>query len=81
MTVTDLNGHQPAERKYRRALTVQDRIEYRTLFAIAFLPCLAAAAWNRLFPSGTNRTARHSGSVWREAKASTHAAIGYAFSA
>lgn len=66
----------PAPRKGR--LTVQDRLEYRTLFALAFMPCLAAATWQRLFPSGLNR-APQSGSVFAEAKSAAHAAVGYAF--
>ncbi|MEO0635873.1 MAG: hypothetical protein AAFY73_04435 [Pseudomonadota bacterium] len=59
-------------------LSAQDRLEYRALFALAFLPCLAAASWQRLFPSGLNR-APQSGSVFSEAKSAAHAAVGYAF--
>lgn len=59
-------------------LSAQDRLEYRALFALAFAPCLAAATWQRLFPSGMNRSPQ-SGSVFAEAKSAAHAAVGYAF--
>ena len=59
-------------------LSAQDRLEYRALFALAFLPCLAAASWQRLFPSGLNR-APQAGAVFAEAKSAAHAAVGYAF--
>ena len=60
-------------------LTNHDRIEYRALYALTFLPCLALVTWNRLFPSRANRSAAPSNSVIAEANSATHAAVGYAF--
>ena len=62
-----------------RHFGANDRLEYRALYAVAFLPCLLAASYARLFPSSVNKVYQHSGSVITEARSAAHAAVGYAF--
>ncbi len=52
----------------------RDRIEYRALVALSYLPCLAVALASRL--SGNDGGGQ---SVFAQARAAAHAAIGYAF--
>ncbi len=54
----------------------RDRIEYRFLVTLSFFLCLAAALIGRLSGSKSGEPGR---SIFAQAKADAHAAIGYAF--
>jgi hypothetical protein len=53
-----------------------DRLEYRLLVTVSFFLCLAVAAASRI--AGHDASERGQ-SIFAQAKASAHAAIGYAF--
>jgi hypothetical protein len=57
-----------------RSTRSRDRIEYRALVALSYLPCLAVAMGSRL--TGGDGGGQ---SVFAQARAAAHAAIGYAF--
>jgi hypothetical protein len=65
-----LNGTHGSARSTRS----RDRIEYRALVALSFLPCLAMAMASRF--SGHDGDGQ---SIFAQARAAAHAAIGYAF--
>jgi hypothetical protein len=54
----------------------RDRIEYRVLVALSFFICLAVALAGRIAGS---EGGEHGQSIFAQAKANAHAAIGYAF--
>jgi hypothetical protein len=56
-----------------------ERVEMQLLFLISYPLCLIAAMTGRLALHVSRRRARPAQSVFAEARASVHAAIGYAF--
>lgn len=56
-----------------------ERAEMQILFLISYPLCLIAAMMGRLALYVSRRSARPAQSVFAEARASVHAAIGYAF--
>ncbi|MCR9123734.1 MAG: hypothetical protein NXH91_15825 [Phyllobacteriaceae bacterium] len=59
--------------RHHRSMRRRDRLEYRALVAVSFLPCLAAAALKR-----TGTPAPVGETVFSEALSSARAAAGYA---
>ncbi len=59
-----------------RSAWSRDRIEYRFLVTLSFFLCLAAALVGRLSGGDSSERGR---SIFAQAKADAHAAIGYAF--
>jgi hypothetical protein len=56
-----------------------ERAEMRIIFLISYPPCLIAAMTSRFAMHFNRRAPRPAQSVFAEARASVHAAIGYAF--
>lgn len=65
----------------RRRMATSDALEYRLIFAAAFLLYLVAAALKRLWPGSSARSAAARKPVISEAWSAAHAAAGYAFMA
>lgn len=69
----------PSMKVPRRARHIRDRLEYRLLVAVSFLPCLAVAAGKRVTAPQSQHLAGES--VFAEALSSARAAAGYALMA
>ena len=74
-----MTTHMPSLRAPRRARHTRDRLEYRLLVAVSFLPCLAVAAGRRM--AGPRSMHLAGESVFAEALSSARAAAGYALMA
>lgn len=57
-----------------RRMRARERLEYRALVALCFVPCLAVALIKRIAGSGTQ-----SDTMFTEALSSARAAVGYAY--
>ncbi|WP_306120401.1 MULTISPECIES: hypothetical protein [unclassified Roseitalea] len=73
-----MTTHMPSIKapRHHRADRRRDRLEYRALVAVSFLPCLVVATLGRLGESAPHRPAGET--IFAEALSSARAAAGYA---